>query len=218
MTSTRSGSNYSIQSNGSGTGYSSNKFKIQDCQPRGEVQIEDARNLTSSQRLASTFYTILESPEAEITDITVVISEKLSASSNGIYQSQYKNWFIAASGRTILEDESLVDKPKHFVRGPEEIVGPKELQQPVEAFQATTSKDPPQQVPKKGKQAPKRNQKGKQKAQGKAKPKWNKPYPHNHRIPKREKTAMDNVFNMERTLMEFRTKEDVRINQSFPKK
>ena len=83
----------------------------------------------------------------------------------------------------------------------------------VEAPQASTSKNPPQKVPNKPKQAPKTNQKGKQKAN----PKWNKPYPQNYRIPKKEKTAMDNVFNMERTLMEFKNKEEERLNQSFPK-
>ncbi|MBW0553781.1 hypothetical protein O181_093496 [Austropuccinia psidii MF-1] len=89
---------------------------------------------------------------------------------------------------------------------------------PVEAPQASTSKNPPQQVPKKPKQAPKTNQKGKQKAKGKAKPKWNKHYPHNYRIPKKEKTAMENVFNMARTLMEYKNKEEERLKQSFPKK
>ncbi|MBW0536349.1 hypothetical protein O181_076064 [Austropuccinia psidii MF-1] len=89
---------------------------------------------------------------------------------------------------------------------------------PVEAPQASTSKTLPQQVPNKPKQTPKTNQKGKQKEKGKAKPKWNKPYPQNYRIPKKEKTTMDNVLNMARTLMEFRNKEEERLNQSFPKK
>ncbi|MBW0540428.1 hypothetical protein O181_080143 [Austropuccinia psidii MF-1] len=66
---------------------------------------------------------------------------------------------------------------------------------PVEAPQAATSKNPPQQVPKKPKPTPKTNQKGK------AKPKWNESYPHNNRIPKKEKIAMDNVFNMARALI-----------------
>ncbi|MBW0471859.1 hypothetical protein O181_011574 [Austropuccinia psidii MF-1] len=69
---------------------------------------------------------------------------------------------------------------------------------PVEAPQASTSNNTPQQVPKKKNPAPKRNQKGK------AKSKWNKTYTQNYRIPKREKTAMDNVFNMARTLMELK--------------
>ncbi|MBW0584550.1 hypothetical protein O181_124265 [Austropuccinia psidii MF-1] len=78
---------------------------------------------------------------------------------------------------------------------------------PVEAPQASTRKNPPQQVPNKPKKTLKTNQMGKQKAKEKAKTKWNKPYPQNYRIPKKEKTAMDNVFNMARTLMEFKNKE-----------
>ncbi|MBW0506271.1 hypothetical protein O181_045986 [Austropuccinia psidii MF-1] len=55
---------------------------------------------------------------------------------------------------------------------------------PVEAPQASTSNNLPQQVPNKDNQAPKSNQKGKEKAKGNANSTWNKPY------PKREKTAM----------------------------
>ncbi|MBW0544463.1 hypothetical protein O181_084178 [Austropuccinia psidii MF-1] len=83
MTLTRSGSNYSIQSNGSGPGNSSNKSKRQECQPRGEAQMEDARTSTSSQRLASTFETLIMSPEAEITAIAVVRPESLSIGNIG---------------------------------------------------------------------------------------------------------------------------------------
>ncbi|MBW0592230.1 hypothetical protein O181_131945 [Austropuccinia psidii MF-1] len=85
---------------------------------------------------------------------------------------------------------------------------------PVEAPQVSKSKSLPQQVPKKGEQIPKSNQKGKKKAN----PKWNKPYPQNYRIPKKDKIAMDNVLNMARTLMEFKNKEEERMNQSFPRR
>ncbi|MBW0554605.1 hypothetical protein O181_094320 [Austropuccinia psidii MF-1] len=71
MTPTRSGSNYSIQSNGSGPGHSSNKCKRQQCQPRGEAQMENARASTSSQMLSITFDTLIESSEAEITAIAI---------------------------------------------------------------------------------------------------------------------------------------------------
>ncbi|MBW0577313.1 hypothetical protein O181_117028 [Austropuccinia psidii MF-1] len=67
MTPTRSGSNYSIQSNGSGPEHSRHKSKRQECQPRGEAQMEDARTSSSSQRLARTFETLIQSPEADIT-------------------------------------------------------------------------------------------------------------------------------------------------------
>ncbi|MBW0538196.1 hypothetical protein O181_077911 [Austropuccinia psidii MF-1] len=94
----------------------------------------------------------------------------------------------------------------------------KKEKSPVEAPQASTSRDLPQQVPNKGKKALKRNQKGKQKAEGKSKSKWNNPYPQIYRTPKKEKTAMENVFNMARTLMEFKKQEEERMNQFLPKK
>ncbi|MBW0528090.1 hypothetical protein O181_067805 [Austropuccinia psidii MF-1] len=48
---------------------------------------------------------------------------------------------------------------------------------------------------------------------------WRKPYSPSYRIPKIQKDAMDNVFNMARTLMEFKDKEEQRMRQPhFPNK
>ncbi|MBW0510108.1 hypothetical protein O181_049823 [Austropuccinia psidii MF-1] len=118
--------------------------------------------------------------------------------------------------RTSPTDKTLVEKLKNVIRGPEE-VGPTQGNSPVEAPQASTRKNLPQQVPNKPNQAPKTNQKCIKKAKGKEKLMWNKPYPQNYKIPKKEKTAMDNVFNMARTLMEFKHKEEERLSQYFPK-
>ncbi|MBW0476239.1 hypothetical protein O181_015954 [Austropuccinia psidii MF-1] len=46
-----------------------------------------------------------------------------------------------------------------------------------------------------------------------------KPYSPSYRIPKIQKDSMDNVFNMARTLMEFKAKEEQRMRQPhLPKK
>ncbi|MBW0590600.1 hypothetical protein O181_130315 [Austropuccinia psidii MF-1] len=71
MTPTGSAINYNIQSNRYGPGHSSHKSKRQECQPRGEAQMKDARTSTSFQRLARTFDTLIESPEADIIAIAV---------------------------------------------------------------------------------------------------------------------------------------------------
>ncbi|MBW0569843.1 hypothetical protein O181_109558 [Austropuccinia psidii MF-1] len=42
---------------------------------------------------------------------------------------------------------------------------------------------------------------------------WRKPYSPSYRIPKIQKDAMDNVFNMARTLMEFKYKEEQRMRK-----
>ncbi|MBW0506106.1 hypothetical protein O181_045821 [Austropuccinia psidii MF-1] len=110
---------------------------------------------------------------------------------------QIKAWL---KGQSMLSE----DQKKKLAQGKEN--------SPVAAPQASTSKNPPQEVPKKPKQTPKTNQKGKEKR------KWNKPYTQNYRNPKKEKTAMNNVFNMARTLMEFKNREVERFNQYFPKK
>ncbi|MBW0494795.1 hypothetical protein O181_034510 [Austropuccinia psidii MF-1] len=83
MTSNRSGSNYSIQSNGSGPGHSSHKSKRQEFQPIGESQMENSRASTSSQRLSRIFNPLIDSKEADITAINVVRCKQLSAGSSG---------------------------------------------------------------------------------------------------------------------------------------
>ncbi|MBW0544106.1 hypothetical protein O181_083821 [Austropuccinia psidii MF-1] len=172
MTPTRSGSNYSIQSNGSGPAHSCHKSKRHECQPRGEAQMEDARTSSSSQRLASTFDTHIDSPEADITAIAVVRPELLSTDNNrdlsvplqelvdrsktakvgASPKSLDRHHELISSGeevhgaikdRVISEgldthvlqrksptDKSLVEKPKHVIRGPEEEVGSREGKQP----------------------------------------------------------------------------------------
>ncbi|MBW0470707.1 hypothetical protein O181_010422 [Austropuccinia psidii MF-1] len=171
MTPTRSGSNYSIQSNRSGLGNSSHKSKRQECQPIGEAKMEDSRTSTSSQMLASTFDTLIESPEADITAITVVRPEPFPTGNNRdipvsvqelVYGSKTKGVGTSAKSldrhnellssresvhgprkdrgpsggldthvlqRKSPTDKSLAEKPKHFVRGPEAEVGPREEQQ-----------------------------------------------------------------------------------------
>ncbi|MBW0552447.1 hypothetical protein O181_092162 [Austropuccinia psidii MF-1] len=66
-------------------------------------------------------------------------------------------------------------------------------------------KAPSHSLPQEGKKKKKKN--------------WRKPYSPSYRIPKIQKDAMDNIFNMARTLMEFKDKEEQRMRQPhFPKK
>ncbi|MBW0516269.1 hypothetical protein O181_055984 [Austropuccinia psidii MF-1] len=257
MTPTRSGSNYSIESNGSGPGNSSQKSKRQECQPRGGAQMEDARTSTSSQRLSSIFDTLIESPEADITAIPVVRPESFSTGSKraipvsvqelasggkaaGVGPSAKSldrhNELLSSSEEahgprknrqtserldthvfqgTSPTDKSLVEKPKHVVGGPEEEVGPRKGQQTSGSSPSLHKQKYASTSAKQVQETPKSNQKGKQKAKGKAKSKWNKPYPKNYRITNKEKTALDNVLNMARTLMEFKNKAEEILNQSF---
>ncbi|MBW0557736.1 hypothetical protein O181_097451 [Austropuccinia psidii MF-1] len=74
-----------------------------------------------------------------------------------------------------------------------------------EAPVASTSKPQANPPPQEGKKNNKKN--------------WRKPYSPSYRIPKIQKDAMDNFFNMVRTLIEFKGKEEQRMRQHhFPKK
>ncbi|MBW0589808.1 hypothetical protein O181_129523 [Austropuccinia psidii MF-1] len=74
-----------------------------------------------------------------------------------------------------------------------------------EAPVASTSKPQANQLPQEGKKNKKKN--------------WRKPYSPSYRIPKIKKGAMDNVFNIARTLMEFKDKEEQRMRKPhFPNK
>ncbi|MBW0583470.1 hypothetical protein O181_123185 [Austropuccinia psidii MF-1] len=260
MTPTRSGSNYSIQSNGSGPRHSSHQSKKQECQPRGEAQIEDARTSTSFQRLASTFDTLIESPEADITSIAVVRPESLPTGNNRDIPVSVENLVYGSKTTQVGTSPKSLERHHELICSSEKFMGPEKAKELLKGWkpmsckgqvqqinswlkkQSMLSEDQkrklaqrrktaqwklhkppqaktlPQQVPNKPKKTPNTNQKEKQKAKEKEKPKWNKPYPQNYTIPKKEKTVMDNVFNMARTLMEFKKKEEERLNQSFSKK
>ncbi|MBW0592696.1 hypothetical protein O181_132411 [Austropuccinia psidii MF-1] len=211
MTPTISGRNYSIQSNGSGPGHSTQKYKIQECQPRGEAQMEDYRTSTSSQKLASIFDTLIEIPEADITAIPVFRPESFPTGRNrdipvsvqelvyggkatGVGSSpkslDRKNQLLSLNEEvhghrkdrrtsegldthvfqgTSLTDRSLVEKPKHAVRGPEEEVGPRKGQQPSGSSPSLHKQKYTSTSAKQEQENPKEQSEGQAKGKGKGK-------------------------------------------------
>ncbi|MBW0583286.1 hypothetical protein O181_123001 [Austropuccinia psidii MF-1] len=83
---------------------------------------------------------------------------------------------------------------------------------------ASTSSKPAPEASKEKSKGPQKMKKGPKNHQGKGKRKedWNTPYPQGYRIPKLEPSAMESIFNIARTLMEFTAKEKDRINRTFP--
>ncbi|MBW0534376.1 hypothetical protein O181_074091 [Austropuccinia psidii MF-1] len=81
---------------------------------------------------------------------------------------------------------------------------------------STSSKRAPETSKEKPK-GPQEKKKGAKNHQGKGKGKanWHRPYPQGYRIPKLEPSAMDSVFNMPRTLMEFTAKDQESMNRTF---
>ncbi|MBW0478269.1 hypothetical protein O181_017984 [Austropuccinia psidii MF-1] len=68
-----------------------------------------------------------------------------------------------------------------------------------EAPVASTSKPQANQIPQEGKKNKKK--------------KWRNPYSPSYRIPKIQKDAMENVFNIARTFIEFKDKEEQKLTQ-----
>ncbi|MBW0592894.1 hypothetical protein O181_132609 [Austropuccinia psidii MF-1] len=81
----------------------------------------------------------------------------------------------------------------------------------------STSSKPVPEVSKDKHKGPQKKQRGPKNHQGKGKGKanWHRPYPKGYRIPKLEPSAMNSVFNMARTLMQFTAKEQERMNRTF---
>ncbi|MBW0577465.1 hypothetical protein O181_117180 [Austropuccinia psidii MF-1] len=124
MTPTRSGSNYSIKSNGSGPGHSSHNSKRQECQPRGEGQMEDSRTATSSQRLASTLDTLIELPEAEITAITVVRPESFPEGKKRDIPVSLKELVYGSKAAGVGTCSKSLDRINELLSSSEEAHGP----------------------------------------------------------------------------------------------
>ncbi|MBW0503307.1 hypothetical protein O181_043022 [Austropuccinia psidii MF-1] len=125
MTPTRSGSNYSIQSSGSGPGHSSHKSKGQDCQPRGEAQMEDARTSTSSQGLASTFDTLIESPEADIAAIPVFRPESFPTGNNRNIPVSVQELVYGSKEAGVGTSSKSLDRYNELIYSSEEAHGPR---------------------------------------------------------------------------------------------
>ncbi|MBW0587745.1 hypothetical protein O181_133867 [Austropuccinia psidii MF-1] len=127
-----------------------------------------------------------------------------------IHQGVMNSWHIL---KKFLKEEEIVKysngwnplSSKPQIKKIKEYHAKKKEATKEEAPVASTSKPQVNPLPQEGKKNKKKN--------------WRKPYSPSYRIPKIQKDAMDNVFNMARTLMEFKDKEEQRMRQPhFPKK
>ncbi|MBW0558817.1 hypothetical protein O181_098532 [Austropuccinia psidii MF-1] len=85
------------------------KSKRQECQPRGEAQMEDSRTSTSSKSLATTFDTLIESPEAKITAIPVVRPESFPARNNRDIPVSVKQLVYGSKAEGVGTSEKSLD-------------------------------------------------------------------------------------------------------------
>ncbi|MBW0503674.1 hypothetical protein O181_043389 [Austropuccinia psidii MF-1] len=112
--------------------------------------------------------------------------------------------------KELVKNQSLlsIDQKKELEMTPD-----LEKEHPV----ASTSSKPAPEVSEDKPKGPQRKQRGPKNHQGKGKGKnnWKRPYSQGYRILKLEPSAVESVFNMARTLMEFTAKEQERIKRTF---
>ncbi|MBW0567076.1 hypothetical protein O181_106791 [Austropuccinia psidii MF-1] len=83
---------------------------------------------------------------------------------------------------------------------------------------ASTSSKPAPEVSRDKPKGPQKKGSKKHQSRGKGKANWRRPYTQWYRIPKLEPSAVDSVFNMARTLMDLKPKQQERMNRTFPNK
>ncbi|MBW0586915.1 hypothetical protein O181_126630 [Austropuccinia psidii MF-1] len=112
-----------VNSNGSGPGNSSNKYKQQECHPRGEEKIEDYRTSKSSQRLESTFDTLIGSPEANIAAIPVVKYDQLPTGSSRDIPVSVQEMFYGCKAVAEGTSSQIVDRENKLIPSSSEALG-----------------------------------------------------------------------------------------------
>ncbi|MBW0526250.1 hypothetical protein O181_065965 [Austropuccinia psidii MF-1] len=138
--------------------------------------MEDSRTSTSPQRLASTFDTLIEGKESEINAIAVSLDRynELSSSSEEFhgprkYRRTSEGLDTHVFQGTSPTDKSLVETPKHVVRGPEEEVGPRKGQHPSGSSPSLQKQKSASKSAKQGQANPKEKSEGQAKGKGKGK-------------------------------------------------
>ncbi|MBW0511872.1 hypothetical protein O181_051587 [Austropuccinia psidii MF-1] len=85
--------------------------------------MEDSRTSTSSQRLASTFDTLIESPEADITSIAVVRPESLSTGNNRDIPVSVQELFYGNKAERVGASPKSLDRHNELISSSEEFHG-----------------------------------------------------------------------------------------------
>ncbi|MBW0577627.1 hypothetical protein O181_117342 [Austropuccinia psidii MF-1] len=115
------------------------------------------------------------------------------------------------------KDKELVEEPKSSIHRPEEGTGNDSSfgdRRPSGIYQLQPSFRSVQREAQRTSEETERSQEPSR--QGKRQSQLAQTLPQGYRIPKLEPSAVDSVFNMARTLMEFTAKEQERMNRTFP--
>ncbi|MBW0468273.1 hypothetical protein O181_007988 [Austropuccinia psidii MF-1] len=147
-------------------------------------------------------------------DLSILIQEFVQRSQRGGVGNMFKP--LAGGHELLLTNQELSGSLLSIDQKELEITQTLEKEGPVLSTSSKTapevSKDKPNR-PQKKQKGPKDHQ---LKVKGKAN--WHRLYPQGYRIAQLEPSAVDSIFNMARTLMEFTAKEQERMNRTFPRK
>ncbi|MBW0584528.1 hypothetical protein O181_124243 [Austropuccinia psidii MF-1] len=235
------GSSYSVQPDGPGQERGKTRTRPAKSSSR-KTHLEDARTSPHSPRFVPTNFNV--NPEPELNEGSALRVEPLSSGSHRnisvpvhkLVQSHKRRGVgnmpkpLAGGHKIPLIHQELSGSGEDHraLRRVEPIVlqsqdQKKELEMTPaleEGPVASISSKPAPETSKEKTKGPQKKNKGTKSHQGKGKGKenWHRPYPQGCRIPKLEPSALDSVFNMARTLMEFIDKEQERMNRTFPHK
>ncbi|MBW0468618.1 hypothetical protein O181_008333 [Austropuccinia psidii MF-1] len=171
--------------------------------------MEDATASISSQRLARNFDTLIQSPEAYITAIPFVRSEKFPTSRSRDIPVSVQELVYGSKAAGILGPEKTqellkgwtpiyckgqVEKPKDFVRGSEERVGPKKGKQPCGSSPSLQVQEYTSKSAEKRKASPKEQPEGQEKGKGKGKTQMEQALPSELHNSKEGKNSHEQCF------------------------
>ncbi|MBW0501685.1 hypothetical protein O181_041400 [Austropuccinia psidii MF-1] len=227
---TRNGSNYSVQQDGCGQGRGKTKSRSPKSSSR-KTHMEDAIVSPHSPRSAPTNFDVKSESElindnnsmvepflsGRNRNLSIPIQELVQSSQRGGVGNMPKP--LAGGHELLLTHQELSESREHHraLRRPEEEVGNDPRfgdRRPSGIYQLQTSSRSVQGQAQKTSEDTERYQEPSGK--GKGKENWHRPYPQGYRNLKLEPSAVDSVFNMARTLMEFTAKEQESMKRNFP--
>ncbi|MBW0562361.1 hypothetical protein O181_102076 [Austropuccinia psidii MF-1] len=242
MVHTRNGSNYSVQPDGCGQGRGKTRTRSSKSYSRKKC-LEDARVAPHSPRSLPTKFDI--NSESELIQGNVSSAEPFKSGSHRNISVPVQKLVQSSQGRGVGNMPKPLEGGYELLLAHQEISGSgedhkalrviessflqrqdqkKELEMtpafekegPVVSISSKlapeVSKDKPK-GPQKKQRGPKNNP-----GKGKVKANWQRPYPQGYRMPKLDPSAVESVFNLSRTLMEFTAKEQERMNRNFKHK
>ncbi|MBW0513126.1 hypothetical protein O181_052841 [Austropuccinia psidii MF-1] len=226
MVNIRNGSSYSVQPDGPGQGRGKTRTRAAKSSSR-KTHLEDTRPAPHSPRSVPTKFDVNSEPE--LIEGNILRAEPLPSGSHRNISVPIQKLVQRSKRRGVGNMPKPLEGGHELLLTHQELFGLLSIYQKKEleitpALEegpvASTSFKPAPETSKGKHKGPHKKKKCSKNHQVKRKGKenWHRPYQQGYRIPRLDPSAVDSVFNMARTLMEFTGKEQERINRTFPGK